>query len=1079
MKKKFIGSLLLASLTLASTSTFVSCKDYDDDINDVNKRVDDLAAMKTTLATVEQTVKDLSAQLEDAKAKATAAVGEEQTRAKAAEAALAARLETLEAARTELQNLIDQKVDKSEFNEKIQDVYAKLESVQTDLGNALTSIDTLKDGLKNEEIARKAAIEDLQQQINALNKIGDPTKIVADLEALKENIGTVKIAELKKMLEEASNKVNDALAEINNLNVLIKQALRGLVFVPQSYYWGIEAQEILTLKYDSYSLPETDYSKSEVEKGHVRYTSTAKEKVLDFVAKYHMNPSSANVADFKDVKVLSDDKAYTRTAEAGLYAESYAPDNLGGLDVTIRMKDASKVKTVADNSMVTVFATQVTLGTGDRDTTITSDYATLYKSTISDLKLAHRSANDVPFYLDENGNIVKNTHCGACGLNPNTSADHLMQTASEAAVDFEAQDYCVYNEDLDLRKLVETHYITATGEEKVFDPARYGMTYKFELTGYYVGGETTSESAHAAIAPDGYTFHPQKVTADGKQDAYPGQRDRTTIGRTPLVRVSLVDVNGNEVYDYGYIRIMIVDAAPVDKADEFVSYATGTYKYSGECHRPNFSFANTWAQTEHDIYTLVGCTREEFETYYRSDDDAQGTANQYYVKSGSLDDKTAKFAPVDVANPAYGVIVHSPSQSGSIYTNTVSWTMTGANALTYFTAVKNSGLTGTALNNKFARAMKFVSSRKDKYPDVWVVFLPADVDIVYPTAKMNFTDAMKNPKYWYVDNAKSATDFGFAEIHNNVPTPEESTTGRGDVMKQMFSKVFMGNNIKATDILTISNDRSGEYAANKLTLSLIFANANVGKSYVGESGATYTLGVENNGKTLYATLNGTKQTVATISNDADVNKQTIEYAKTSYSEDLLNYKAHNELANDVIKAFVTVTAKNSCSEEQFLTFENEDYFTVRFLRPINVAGVEKNMVDAAVGTTNKIFLKDIVTFTDWRDAWLTGYDTYYGISNIEIIDVASGATLADNSNVLTNQSGTETKLKDVNAQLDMVYMPDANDYKNSYILYKNFGSTVQSFYVKVPVKVTYYWGSITVKDIKINIANTVNNSKRH
>ena len=33
MNKKFLSAILFGALTAASTSTFVSCKDYDDDID--------------------------------------------------------------------------------------------------------------------------------------------------------------------------------------------------------------------------------------------------------------------------------------------------------------------------------------------------------------------------------------------------------------------------------------------------------------------------------------------------------------------------------------------------------------------------------------------------------------------------------------------------------------------------------------------------------------------------------------------------------------------------------------------------------------------------------------------------------------------------------------------------------------------------------------------------------------------------------------------------------------------------------------------------------------------------------------
>ena len=39
MKRKFISALLFGALVTASTSTFVSCKDYDDDITELRGQI--------------------------------------------------------------------------------------------------------------------------------------------------------------------------------------------------------------------------------------------------------------------------------------------------------------------------------------------------------------------------------------------------------------------------------------------------------------------------------------------------------------------------------------------------------------------------------------------------------------------------------------------------------------------------------------------------------------------------------------------------------------------------------------------------------------------------------------------------------------------------------------------------------------------------------------------------------------------------------------------------------------------------------------------------------------------------------
>lgn len=62
MRKKIFSALMLVALTLAATSTLVSCKDYDDDIAAVNTRIDNLTASKDALAKDLENVKgDLGA----------------------------------------------------------------------------------------------------------------------------------------------------------------------------------------------------------------------------------------------------------------------------------------------------------------------------------------------------------------------------------------------------------------------------------------------------------------------------------------------------------------------------------------------------------------------------------------------------------------------------------------------------------------------------------------------------------------------------------------------------------------------------------------------------------------------------------------------------------------------------------------------------------------------------------------------------------------------------------------------------------------------------------------------------------
>ena len=51
MKRTYLSALLMGALTIASVSTFTSCKDYDDDINMNTSQIKDLQEQLKTLQT--------------------------------------------------------------------------------------------------------------------------------------------------------------------------------------------------------------------------------------------------------------------------------------------------------------------------------------------------------------------------------------------------------------------------------------------------------------------------------------------------------------------------------------------------------------------------------------------------------------------------------------------------------------------------------------------------------------------------------------------------------------------------------------------------------------------------------------------------------------------------------------------------------------------------------------------------------------------------------------------------------------------------------------------------------------------
>lgn len=1069
-KKKIFGYLFMGLLAAGATGTVTSCKDYDDDINNNKSAIQalqsDLAKAKTDL---ESEISSLKTQLETANGTLKALSGKvdantaDITKAKSDIAGLESRLKTAEDAIKSINTTLALKADQKALEDSCASIYGKLESVTDGLGKSL----------KSEKDDRVAADADLQQQIDALNKlIGNGSvddaktvyeKLLADVKALQEKTQDLDVEALTSQLQGLSNSIDKINANINVLNVLLEKSLRSLVFIPQSYYWGVEATKLLYLDFDYVDdqawISDMNWDKKEA-KGYdddTRYATAEGTKVLSFAATYHMNPSSAKLDDkTTKVSVESGDLEYvnTRAAAAGFSVKSWAAEN-GVLTVNLDVKDPAKIKSVKDNQMITNFATKVNVATkNDKDTTITSDYATLYTEKVSDLKLALTN-NEVNKHLFPN---AAKSELSPCEVASGTSYGHLMQTVNEASKKFDAQVFCNWDQILDLRTLVETHYKNVDKKFAKLDESTFNANFKyvFTLTALYKGTNATDESAHAAIASDGYTFRPQAPTADGKQAAYGSDQVRAQeVGRTPVVRVTLVDKQTGKVYDYGYIRIKIVDEkeSPV-QVDKSISYQGADYAYNGECTPNAWSFATKWYITEQDLYKELGLTREEFENNYTLDgDDDQLTQYQ-----AGKDGKFQKLAN-NIGNAS--TVKDKDTDPDGTKSSILKWELTSAEAFKLFVTDKKAGE---------SIAIKYISANKAVGPDVYVVFKTGNLIGTLPSASLDL-DPQKNATVWAAKDGVAGS--GKYELDMNVDSPNDhNIKDNGDKpFEKTLAEAFVGNKINAAAILTNLVDKTAgkEYEASKLKLDLQFAKANEGKEFKGVSGKTYVLSVVANGKTLEAYIKGTHATQAVVKIEGrDVNAQKAVYQETEFAKDLLNYKKHNELDENTLTAIVGIYAKNACHE---LPLTNNT-FNVRFLRPLNITNTSAEVEDA--GTEAQVIeLMKLLTFTDWRDAWQKGYDKFYGIKGVKVAGVANGQKISQNADVLTDQNGNTTMvpLQSVNGAIDFVY---------SYgkLTYKNYNTTTADFKVQIPVVVTYDWGEVP-QTIIVNVKRTHSNAKKH
>ena len=263
MKKKIFSTLLLVAFALASTSMFVSCKDYDDDIN---KNAADISALRAEL---EQKLADCKTRCDAEHAKFLTA---QDLAGYAKLSDIPTDHVTLSALQAELANY----VKASEIQDALDYIKALQEKGITadglaELGVKVAAIDEALLKLLGVDSIDKAAAaaENLKAQIDALNLYGealkkeniDPDKLVELLNKIKDiktdvekspadNLTADEVKTLKDLIAKADELINQqAGPDINIIQFMIDKTLASLVLMPSDYVAGLATIEVPALYY--------------------------------------------------------------------------------------------------------------------------------------------------------------------------------------------------------------------------------------------------------------------------------------------------------------------------------------------------------------------------------------------------------------------------------------------------------------------------------------------------------------------------------------------------------------------------------------------------------------------------------------------------------------------------------------------------------------------------------------------------------------------------------------------------------------------------------------------------------------
>ena len=193
MNKKFLSAILFGALMVGSTGTFTSCKDYDDDISNLQEQIDGQKGdLSTKLSAVESSISSLQSAQSGLQAAIDAAKND------AEKAALAAQNKAIETAKAELETVKTELQAAIKANaDDIEAVKAIATKAEEDMAKAIGRIETLEafkatttetlNKLAEADAALSAQITSLSEELKAeLTELGKRlTAVEAQIAALE------------------------------------------------------------------------------------------------------------------------------------------------------------------------------------------------------------------------------------------------------------------------------------------------------------------------------------------------------------------------------------------------------------------------------------------------------------------------------------------------------------------------------------------------------------------------------------------------------------------------------------------------------------------------------------------------------------------------------------------------------------------------------------------------------------------------------------------------------------------------------------------------------------------------------
>ena len=1080
MKRKYFSALLMGALTIAATSTVTSCKDYDDDIQNLQQQID---ANKSAIEQISKLIKEGSVITSVDKATDGVTVklsngdtftinnGKDGKNGVDGNPGTPGSVVTIN---EEGYWCIDGKStglkakgEKGDQGEKGETGPAGPQGPEgpagSDGGSGSSAsaiyyvpnpdsgcFDKYKDGEKIESTT-----------ISYLSN----TTVSGGITAVKDN-------ETLKLYGVAGG-----TGQNKEVVISLSGDLTSLVFMPKLYLDGIEMIDYPYLTGNT--LKQTPVSGAVVNHDNV----TVKDLGVDYKdvdaafnygpawpVEYHANPvnakvSYANVAGFN---VLNPAILYTRATSAELGVTSpeknFAGTTLfnagddGVLTVGLQVAHPEKLNDAPTKNKVTDAETWNDANTvalkvkNSEGKEVVSDYALLQPTKA---KIEGMVWTKNPEYV--RSTTQPQTGDENCSLAGGTKT-HVWDTPNEALSDARHAALELYYEDnaeIDLKEYVGVHLVKenikdymATSTTETLSPAKakeWGLTFHFIPVMYKAGDNETSDSHFLkALSSDDTNgvFRAQNVDENLQE----GKAAEASVGREPLVQVLVKNNEGKVVLD-GYILIHITKQA---KDNKVVNDWENQPVSFDQCNDVT-AFQTTWEQFNAYMLTnQLNITKEEFDHLYKADmlDATNHKMNMYAdpisTKGSMTPDNTI------------GDVLYTEDATGTT-NHTWRWIIA---------AEQVEKLLHDKASVTITRYVRFnaIDNVAAKYPYIYVKMQTTITRKQLDT----FTFGDRIREHWYTFNVTTPRTHGTDGIYFDPVNPFDggsiATISRGIETTLDGNKPGSLNGkdykyfFEPKDIVIKAQDGK-EYtittSGNGLDYNKIVCKYDATHKHDYSKfdefrkvcAIDYGSGAFNN-KYLYAVKQGVPgaELIAVLDQASGV----IELKNVEYCQKLLNAKGYGEYNTMIqeLSAYVGVVAKaNNCNIAQQVT---DGSFIVSWQRPINLITNETADVFDANTNGNTINILDHLKFYDWRgyangkltdanceanqsNMWGKNlwYWAYYGIKSIKVDFTKTETTL-------NQPSGSWKLLSAVTKKCDL-YLLDENDAAiNADYIYDDF-----------------------------------------